>query len=316
MTAPKKPTIVITEEKLTAWLKGKSYVFRKTDPRYETILAKLCDGVTTQDELYAYIDKAAKIKNHISGLFNVTDAGQVTILDTVVPDMLGKRIIQLANDSQPINPLIKLWKNILKNPDPRAQTDLYRFLEVNNHPITPDGCFIAYRSVKKLPDGNLVDFATGEFNNNIGQLVQMKREDCDPNPDQTCSRGLHCASIGYVSTFGSSSDRVIVNVKVNPKDVVSIPTDYHNTKMRCCEFKVIEINKDIKEIESPIHVGDGEKIVSDADAFTDLDPEYEVAVTSVASEVTDDDKEVVKIDPTENWKRQLRDDFGRFVKKS
>ena len=42
-------------------------------------------------------------------------------------------------------------------------------------------------------------------------------------------------------------------LKINPRDVVSIPADYGDTKGRCCRYQVI-----------------GELGVDPADAFTDL----------------------------------------------
>ena len=46
---------------------------------------------------------------------------------------------------------------------------------------------------------------------------------------------LHVGSMGYVGTFGGSGS-VVLECLVNPRNVVSVPTDYHNTKMRVCEY--------------------------------------------------------------------------------
>lgn len=49
--------------------------------------------------------------------------------------------------------------------------------------------------------------------------------------------------MGYtyaLNHYGSSSGTKIVKVKVHPKDVVSIPVDYNNAKMRTCGYEVIE----------------------------------------------------------------------------
>jgi hypothetical protein len=39
--------------------------------------------------------------------------------------------------------------------------------------------------------------------------------------------------------FGSQRSNRVVIVKINPADVVSIPSDYKNTKGRCCRYEVI-----------------------------------------------------------------------------
>ena len=70
---------------------------------------------------------------------------------------------------------------------------------------------------------------------------------------QTCSYGLHFCSEGYLRHFGG--DRVVI-LKINPRDVVSIPTDYNNTKGRCCRYEVIgEVGvnpEDEKEFTQPV----------------------------------------------------------------
>ena len=75
----------------------------------------------------------------------------------------------------------------------------------------------------------------------VGQPITMPREDCDSNPNQTCSSGLHVGSMEYVHDFGYD-DGVILEVLVSPRNVVAVPSDYNNTKMRCCEYFPIAIS--------------------------------------------------------------------------
>jgi hypothetical protein len=76
--------------------------------------------------------------------------------------------------------------------------------------------------------------------------VIMSRDDVDNNPHQTCSRGLHVAGHGYMSQY---SGNVIVAVKVNPKNVISIPYDYDSQKIRTCEYEVLAVVDQGSEIE-------------------------------------------------------------------
>ena len=119
---------------------------------------------------------------------------------------------------------------------------LFKFLQHNGHPLTEDGCFIAYRSVKE----NFKDHHTGSIDNSPGKFVEMDRSTVDDNPDNTCSSGLHVASYDYASGFGYDNKK-LVEVKVNPKDVVAVPRDYDGTKMRVCRFQVIRECDGIKE---------------------------------------------------------------------
>lgn len=213
-------------------------------PLYDKVLKMIADKATDAEILHE-VDPSLRIKNDKSGLYDVKN-GEVYVRNEKLPTALGNRILDFANNGLAFLPLLKFWDNCKMNPDPRAQTDLYKFLEHNGHPITSDGCFIAYRNVKRAEvDGRerFVDWNTGTFDNSIGKIVTMRREDCDNNPHQTCSRGLHVAALAYASTFHSKEEgAALVEVKVNPRDVVAIPVDYDGQKMRVCEFQVVALN--------------------------------------------------------------------------
>jgi hypothetical protein len=49
---------------------------------------------------------------------------------------------------------------------------------------------------------------------------------------------LHFCSLDYLSHFGGHDSRTVV-LKINPRDVVSIPADYNATKGRTCRYEVI-----------------------------------------------------------------------------
>jgi hypothetical protein len=64
----------------------------------------------------------------------------------------------------------------------------------------------------------------------------MERNQVDDDKDHTCSTGLHFCSQDYLNHF--SGEQVMI-LKINPRDVVSIPADYSDTKGRCCRYEVI-----------------------------------------------------------------------------
>jgi len=73
----------------------------------------------------------------------------------------------------------------------------------------------------------------------------MTRNEVNDDKNQTCSAGLHFCSQDYLNHFGGS--RIMI-LKINPRDVVSIPTDYKNSKGRCCRYEVIgELGVDPEE---------------------------------------------------------------------
>jgi hypothetical protein len=74
------------------------------------------------------------------------------------------------------------------------------------------------------------------MNNSVGEIVEMERNEVDDNKDRTCSTGLHFCSQDYLNHFGG--ERVVI-VKINPRDVVSIPSDYNDSKGRACRYEVV-----------------------------------------------------------------------------
>jgi hypothetical protein len=152
-------------------------------------------------------------------------------------------------------------ENLMENPSYRAVNETYEFLEKNNLPITPDGCFLAYKRV----NDNFMDVHSGSVLNKPAYamtdedratlpvtggkrkevvtalvdgvtVVSMPRNQVNDDKNQTCSEGLHFCSQEYLGHFGGS--RVLI-LKINPRDVVSVPIDYNRSKGRCCAYQVI-----------------------------------------------------------------------------
>lgn len=157
---------------------------------------------------------------------------------------LAVRMIAMLQEGFPIEPMVLFMENLMSNPSKRSVQELYGFLEKCNLPITPDGHFLAYKKVR----GNYFDCHSGTMDNSVGQVLEMERNEVDDNKDQTCSTGLHFCSQSYLAHFGG--ERTVI-VKINPRDVVSIPSDYNDAKGRTCRYEVI-----------------GELNVSPTDAFT------------------------------------------------
>jgi len=145
---------------------------------------------------------------------------------------LASRMIAMLQEGFTIEPMVNFMENLMTNPSKQAVNELYGFLEKNNLPITPDGYFLAYKKVRD----NYFDVHSGTMDNSLGNVVSMERNEVDDNRNNTCSAGLHFCSESYLKSFGG--DRVVI-VKINPRDVVSIPTDYNEAKGRACQYEVI-----------------------------------------------------------------------------
>jgi signal peptidase I len=122
----------------------------------------------------------------------------------------------------------------MSNPSRAAVSELYDWLEKTSLPITEDGDFLAYKKVRD----DYRDFHTGTWDNSVGRILTMPRNQVDDERDRHCSTGLHFCSLSYLPRYHGGRGRVMI-VKINPGDVVSIPSDYDYAKGRTCGYQVI-----------------------------------------------------------------------------
>jgi hypothetical protein len=243
-----------TDKGITASYRGKIYNILSTNPKYGEIIELI--KAKEWESAIELLDVAQTIEKKSDGAFSVRD-GLVYVKgeDRPLPEVLSKRVLDFYEEGLDYAPLLKFWGHVKLNPSNRAVDRLYECLEHNHHPITEDGNFLAYKKVRQSPDGNLYDIYTyrndkGTFLNNVGLTVTIQRNLVDENIDQTCSYGLHVASYDYAArVYGSDSD-VLLEVEVNPKDVVAIPRDYNNQKMRVCAYKVLAISAGYERTEA------------------------------------------------------------------
>ena len=224
---------IITGSSLTIVIGVKPYIIDKSHKNYELIK----DGIRTNKDdetLLKLIDVSTVINEYTQGKIKVV-SGQVYYKDSIVKNTLTDRMLVMMDEGFNIDSMCRFMDNLHQNPSKTAVDELYLFLECCNLPITEDGHFLAYKKVKS----DYKDIHSGTFDNSVGQKPQMDRNMVDDNRNNTCSQGLHFASYSYMSSFGNgTTDRVVI-LKINPADVVSIPSDYNNAKGRCWQYEVI-----------------------------------------------------------------------------
>lgn len=205
---------------------GKTLVVSKSDERFEPVIQAIKENRLDDIPGLVEIERAFN-----GGGIELRD-GLLHIDGTPLPPELSKRILAFRDSGLPYQPLLNFWSNLKQNPSFNSRQMLYKFLEHNGHPLTEDGHFIAYRGVSN----EFKDLHSGRFDNSPGKVCEVPRDQVDDNPNNTCSFGLHVACYDYAKGFGPK----LVEVKVNPKDVVAVPTDYNGTKMRVSRFEVIQ----------------------------------------------------------------------------
>jgi hypothetical protein len=223
---------------ITVVIGNKTHTISKTHITYERVkeAIKKGDWVTVQD----IIEPKKVVLNYGKG--NVSIQGETLFWKgQEFHSVMATRMIQMLQEGFSIEPFVLFMENLMQNPSYRSVQELYGFLEKNNLPITPDGHFLAYKKVRN----DYKDVHSGTFDNSVGAVCEMERNMVDDKAENTCSNGLHFCSQEYLDHFGGA--RTVI-VKINPRDVVSIPVDYNNSKGRTCRYEVIgEVGIDARD---------------------------------------------------------------------
>ncbi|QOI66485.1 hypothetical protein [Erwinia phage FBB1] len=201
-------------------------------PGFKQALQLLIDGKVMEALDIINVEKA--ITRFVDGDVRIED-GQLFFKDIELKTGLTNRIVSLMNEGKDFKFLLPFLHNLMENPSRKAVYRLFDFLEANDIKITEDGHFIAWKKVGP----KYLDIYTGTMDNSPGKEVRVDRNQVDEDDERTCSHGLHVCSKSYLGSYGSCSNNKVVSVKVHPKDVVSIPTDYNNAKMRTAGYVVL-----------------------------------------------------------------------------
>lgn len=238
--------VLVTETMVSLVLDGRPYMVRSDLPNFSILQEKLRKGDYDEDEIADLVTVPKLINQSFkklgeSDLYFDEEGSQIFYKKTRLPKVLEKKLLEDLENNYSVEAFTNFISNLMQNPLQSAIEELYLFLEAGNLPITEDGCFLAYKKIRH----DYKDVHSGRFDNSVGKIVKEKREQCDTNRNRTCSNGLHFCSYSYL---GSMSGQRVIIIKINPKDVISIPSDYSNTKGRCCEYKVMsEITEEYKK---------------------------------------------------------------------
>lgn len=228
------------------WLMGNNFINITVDGELFSTTRGSTNYQTIRDALLADdIERAIQLINPKRGI-QVYTKGQIEIKSNkltykglVIDNGVTKRIVQSMNTGKPFEFMINFLEKVLQNPSYSAVEELFEFLEHADIEINEDGDIVTFKRVSNT----YKDLYTGKMDNSIGAYVSMERNKVNDNRNITCSDGLHVAAKSYIPHYHGGKGRIVICI-VNPKDVVSVPTDYNNTKMRVCAYVV---QKDITD---------------------------------------------------------------------
>jgi len=258
--------IISNNGSVNAFVGGKPYTFNKNHENYDKLLAYLENGNVEHFE--ASYDIASTVEHYCDGYVHV-DNGELSWQGITMPELFTDRILQMRREGFNIDPMLNFLDNMNDNPSDQAIVELFDFMQNKHLPITDDGHFLAYKAVS--PD--FKDIYTGNIDNSLGEEVSIERSKVDSNRSKHCSAGLHVGAIDYVKSYGgidldedNDGGNQIVICKVNPADVVSVPSDAKFQKLRTCRYEVVSLFNDI--FETSVHMTDmGVKKVERTDSW-------------------------------------------------
>ncbi len=298
----KTPAFILTENSLTVSLEGKTYTINSGNPCWKQAIE--CLKRKDYDALKECVSVKKAISSFTGNKVKIVD-GAIFFNGEPIHNYLTDKILSFMEKGLPHESLVKFLERLMANPSRRAVNELYAFLAHKNMPITDAGTFLAYKSVRS----DYTDHHTGNFNNSIGNTLQMVRNNVCDDHNQGCSVGFHAGSLEYASSFGGQ-DSILLIVEIDPADVVSVPSDCNCQKLRTCKYKVVakydgplpqHYTKNAESAYQP-EDEDADDLDYSLDGWPDNDKSEEISVITV--QVGDKSHKFV------------RDSKGRFAKQS
>lgn len=300
---------LIGAHSVTVFFNKKPYTISNQAHNYNSVI----DAIQAND--YDALELALELRTTIVNTMNA-QANNVTIVgnrimynDYEITGLISTRIFEMIKNGLNIQPMIRFCENLMRNPSNRAVNELFGFMDACSLPITEDGAFLAYKRIRS----DYKDVYTGTIDNSVGATPSVPRNQVDEDSNRTCSHGLHVCSYDYLAHY--LGDRIVV-CKIFPQNVVAVPSDYNNAKMRVCEYTVVD-ELPVSDYQPTTRIKDwytDDYTSSDVDDEDDWLPEDESDDEEIYIEETDDDNEQPEsnLTPLEALMDQLDGDEEEF----
>lgn len=224
---------ILNEDFVAVVCGNKLHQIQKQDN--EDLYKQVIELLTKEDwnslDLLLNIDKSISVFSH--GNIEVKEE-VVLYKGQVLHDVIVDQILAFVHKGFPYKPLVKFLNKLMENLNPVARKSLYEFMVANGLTICDDGDFLAYKYITK----DWKDNYTRKVDNRIGCKPRMERTEVDNNGDLCSAKGYHVGNIDYALNRVNSPDYRAVICKVNPADVVIVPTR-DNSKIRVCAYEVV-----------------------------------------------------------------------------
>lgn len=256
---------------IAAFIDGRLYsASSESNPRFAEIVRRCDEGDESAADLFDIGQAIATSFDAVSERVSYAD-GLLYFDGDPIEGLLVDHIVRaLESGLTNVTPLVKFMENLQTNPSVESVGMLYDWLHANGEfTIDNDGMLVGYKGVsqdgksihsgKAIVDGQVV---TGRIPNDPGSVIEMPRSEVQFDPSIGCHTGLHVGTYEYARSFGGGN---LLEVRVNPRDVVSVPTDCSAQKLRACRYEVVDTISD--PYDTPV-LG---AAYADTDPFDDYD---------------------------------------------
>ena len=237
----------------TVTLNGQPHLFDPSHPHYTSLIQ--CVHAGDADEFVNLLNTGLQVENWSHGDFEFAEGILLFEGEQVAKDPTN-RIVECMQQGFPHEFMLNYLTNLYDNVSERAVQESYKWSSHKGLPITEDGMLVGYKGVRtyagetiqgkngEIKEGDLVDIYTGNsFRNNVGDTASMKRRQVCDDHTQGCDSGLHVGTYDYACNWAGNTG-VVVLVKFNPKDIVSVPSDCNCEKMRVSSYEVISVARE------------------------------------------------------------------------
>lgn len=254
----------------TVIIDGTPYPISKDHPNYDEVAEYLqhAEEPLDADYLVALINPVTAVSTDLIRLSDrFTLGGNTLYFDgDGVHSSLAEHIVRVFKESTGeereagFTSYIAFAEKLFTNPNPESIEHLYDFATHHKLTITEDGDLLLYKStnldgtstyagagIVTTPDGVVTEYKSDYLPNAVGNVVEIPRSLVDTNRHASCSTGLHVGAFNYASSYSKR----LFNVKVNPRDVVSVPHNSSAAKIRVARYEIIGENVKKAETTTP-----------------------------------------------------------------
>lgn len=266
---------------ITLFLDGEMYVASDQHPNWNAILTGALANDPDVAELFDVSKTVSKRFDRLSDRTTVAN-GTLYFDGDEMDSSLADQVVRFLDEGvQDWKPLVNFLEKVSQNPQQHSREQLYEWLKRHAFTITDEGDIVGYKGVLNAEGGYTSSSTgtaivngvvhTGRIPQKVGDIVEMPRSEVAFDPSEGCSAGLHVANFAFARGF-IRHDGTVLTVAVNPRDVVSVPTDSNFDKVRVCRYVVTGVAE--VEITTPVYASINVEDEEDDELYCDYCDDY------------------------------------------